>query len=469
MRTNSGSQSNNQLDLVTPVAELLQDLVKFLFKGLVMLIRFIYEKHFLKNPPLRKIEGQALFCKKKTDNPQALGIDCSNRSEVLLKDINFKKHTFIVGASGFGKTNLLSLFQEESLARNRPIIFFDPKGDREAMETFKNLCEKNGKVCHIFSEWYGESIKLNPVLEGTVNQVADRIMRAFVWSEQYYKDYSYRLLLKVLNDLRGENEEFSLKKIYDVLIDRYDSKEATGLIVKLESIIKSDFGHLLEGTKKDFTLSKIRDSKTCLYIGLSTQGYAETAMSIGKLFLEELLFNSYSTLKLESSEETGINNPIAVYFDEFGAVVTPQFVELLNKCRGAGIELTMAIQTNADIDRLNLSLTKQIIENCGNIFVMKQRLDEAASFFSNAIGTIIEKKKTFALDGDDYSGRGTEREANAYIVHANIIKNLKTGQGVFLRHDPSQVQLINFRLRHKEEVTKETENQVKAINTKGAF
>jgi type IV secretory pathway VirB4 component len=42
-----------------------------------------------------------------------------------LSEINFKNHTFIAGASGFGKTNLISILQEHSLRKNKPIIFID--------------------------------------------------------------------------------------------------------------------------------------------------------------------------------------------------------------------------------------------------------------------------------------------------------------------------------------------------------
>ncbi len=93
------------------------------------------------------------------------------------------------------------------------------------------------------------------------------------------------------------------------------------------------------------TFSQIRKERACLYIGLSTQGYGEMAVGIGKLFLNELFYNSYCSLIDKNSKANALSNPISVYFDEFGAVVTPEFIELQNKCRGAGIELTMAVQT----------------------------------------------------------------------------------------------------------------------------
>lgn len=58
------------------------------------------------------------------------------------------------------------------------------------------------------------------------------------------------------------------------------------------------------------------------------------------------------------------------------------------------MELTVAVQTASDIDRVNPDLTKQVIENAGNMFILKQRLDESASLFADSIGTIMSKKET---------------------------------------------------------------------------
>ncbi len=469
MRTNSKYQTNNGPDIVTPLAELLDFLIKVTAKGLEMLFKFIYRKYIQKNPPLEKIKRESLLCKKKTLNPEALGVDCSNKKELLLKDINFKRHSLIIGASGFGKTNLLSLIQEHCIKTGKPILFWDPKGDFEAQTTFKNLCDKHGRTCYIFSESNPDSVSLNPILEGTVNQVADRIMRSFDWSEQFYKDCAYRILVKVLRELERGNSEFTLKNIHFLLVSKYDTSENSGLITKIELILESDFGRLLNAGKEGLTLSKIRDQKACLYIGLSTQAYGETAVSIGKLFLEELLYNSYMTLRDQESLTKGLKNPISANFDEFGALVTTQFIELQNKCRGAGIELIMAVQSASDIDRVNPDLTKQIIENSGNIFVMKQRLDEGASLFANSIGTILEEKRTYATEDEENSGRGTVRETNALVVHPDLIKNLRVGQCVLLRHDPTKVNLLNLRERIKEDVNEKVKKELPKKESNGAL
>ncbi len=449
----NNKKQSPQLDIFSPIYEIFHELCLLIAELGKEFIKWVFKKMFSKNLVLEKIDRKALNVKKTTDLEDSLGIDTKNRKDFLLDEIDFRRHSFIVGASGFGKTNLMSILQEHTLRKNKPIIFFDPKGDMEALNTFKEICERYKKPCYIFSEHYHDSISLNPVLEGTVNQVTDRIMRAFEWSEPYYRDASRRSLTKSLKILEASDQAFTLQAIFEEL-EKMESKENIGLIAKIEAILESDFGKILNSDNEGLTLSKVREERACLYIGLSTQGYGETAMAVGKLFLGELLYNSYKTLSDEKDPRAGLKNPISVYFDEFGSLVTPEFIELQNKCRGAGIELTLAVQTASDIDRINSDLTKQIVENSGNLFILKQRLDESASFFANAIGTILSKKETLMMEDGELQNRGSIREVNELLVHPDIIKNLTIGQAVLLRQGPTRLNLINVRNRSMDDLKK---------------
>ena len=449
----NNKKQSQQLDLFSPIYEIFHELCMLIAEFGKEVFKWGFRKAFNKEPHLQKIERSASNVKKTTDFEDSLGIDTKTRKDFLLDDIDFRRHSFIVGASGFGKTNLISILQEHSLVKNKPIIFFDPKGDMKALNTFKDICKKYDKPCYIFSEHYQYSISLNPVIEGTVNQVTDRIMRAFEWSEPYYRDASRRSLNKALKILEFDSRPFTLQGIFEEL-EKMETKENIGLIAKIEAILESDFGKILNSENEGLTLSKVREERACLYIGLSTQGYGETATAIGKLFLGELLYNSYTSLTNGKDPEAGLKNPISVYFDEFGSLVTHDFIELQNKCRGAGIELTLAVQTASDIDRVSPDLTKQVIENAGNMFVLKQRIDSSASLFSDAIGTILSKKETYVVEDGNLANRGTIREVNELLVHPDIIKDLRIGQCILLRQGPTRLNLINLRNREMDQINK---------------
>lgn len=451
---------NNDLDLVTPIVDIIHDLCVFVGKIIFDLAKYLLKKYVFKNNQLEKIEYKRLAIKKTTDDPTTIGIDTKTKRPLFLKEVDFRRHSFIVGATGFGKTNLISILQEHSLRSKRPIIFFDPKGDMRALLEFKKLCESNGRSCFVFSERHPESIRLNPFKSGTISQVSDRIMTAFDWTEEHYTMSCHRSLDAVLAKIQKDGKIFNLKRIYDYLLE-IETKENTGIIGRLENILKSDFGKLLSHDD-GLTFDEIRQQHVCLYIGLSTQGYGRTAIAVGRFFLGELLFNSYDNLGLIDNPEAGLANPISVFFDEFGSLVTPEFIELQNKCRGAGIELTMAVQTPSDIDRVNPDLTKQVVENSGNLFILKQRLDSSASFFSENIGTITAKKQTHMMEDGEAQSRGSIREVNELIVHPDIIKNLRIGQCILLQQVPvGKINLINIRDR-KIEVIQNINKEFKA-------
>jgi conjugal transfer pilus assembly protein TraD len=442
-------------DFIGPLVEIIHELAVEVFKGLLELVKFLYGKWNKDYYEIKKIEEKHLKSKKKVVDKKALGFSANQRKALNLSDIDFSKHSFIVGAAGFGKTNLISILQEHSLQSDRPIIFIDPKGDLEALETFRAISEQYKRKCYIFSEHHKDSIKLNPLRDGSVNHVVDRIISAFDWTEPFYKNVSADALSKALKHLQEKRKPFSLASICQVLDESYNNDNTLGLRVMLNQLNDSDFGKILVEDETTKTFIEIREEKACLYVGLSTQGYGETAQALGKLFLGELLYGSYLRLTKSVNSHKSMTESISVFFDEFGAIVTPRFIELQNKCRGAGIQLFMAVQTASDIDKIDPTLTEQIIENSSNLFILKQRLDTGASLFSKAIGTKITKKYTDQVENGEKSGVGTVREVNELLVHPDIIKNLRVGQCILLRHNPTKLDLINIRDRRMEIVPKE--------------
>ena len=443
------------LDFVTPIVELLHEFGVMAVKGLINLVKYLYKKWNKDLYEIHKIEEKHLRKRKHAKSESSLGFSTNENKELNLDEIDFSKHSFIVGAAGFGKTNLISILQEHSLQTKKPIIFIDPKGDLEALETFKAICKKYDRECYIFSEHYKNSIKLNPLRDGSVSQVADRIMCALDWSEPFYKNMSAEALTKTLKHLQQSKKPFSLSNICEVLEASHNNDNTLGLRAMLNQINDSDFGKILTDDEDAKTFLDIRQESSCLYIGLSTQGYGEISYALGKFFLGELLYGSYLKLTQEANSHKSMKESISVFFDEFGAIATPRFIELQNKCRGAGIQLFMAVQTASDIDKIDPKLTEQIIENSSNLFILKQRLDVGASLFANAIGTKISKKYTSQTENGEVGVMGTEREVNELLVHPDIIKNLRVGQCILLRHNPTKLDLINIRDRRMEIVSKD--------------
>ena len=147
-------------------------------------------------------------------------------------------------------------------------------------------------------------------------------------------------------------------------------------------------------------------------------------------------------------------NPLGLYIDELSAVITDEFIEILNKCRGAKVEITSAFQTSSDINKISPELCQQVFENSLNWYVMKQRMQDAAELISTSIGTIESIKKTVRVEDDQEQSMGSQRNVEELLVHPNIIKNLDVGQCILFRQQPTRIDLMNVKYIDQDTIDK---------------
>lgn len=136
--------------------------------------------------------------------------DYKERLTLDSQELNY--HMFAVGGTGTGKTTLLAAVMEGALRNNKPIIFVDGKGEKKAMDEFKEFCEAYGKKVYIFSEY--EDYSYNPLKHGTVTEIRDKIMNLFEWSEPYYKNFSSRYLQLVVKLIEEAELPRTLESVY---------------------------------------------------------------------------------------------------------------------------------------------------------------------------------------------------------------------------------------------------------------
>ena len=69
--------------------------------------------------------------------------------------------------------------------------------------------------------------------------------------------------------------------------------------------------------------------------------------------------------------------PITVLIDEFGDVVYPEFINALNKARGANVRFILAMQSRADAEaELGDAHARRIFENLGITCVFRRRSED---------------------------------------------------------------------------------------------
>lgn len=439
--------------LITTFTECIQTVIEKGAKSLPVLVKNIRKMDFTPSMENFKVNLKMLSSEKKTLDEAHLGWSINADRPYPLSYFDPGKNTFIIGASGWGKTNLINILQENCLKRDQGLVFLDPKGSLEAINTFKRLCRYYKREYRIFSEYDHEASRFNPIADMTNSQRLSTIMRSFDWGKtpnQYYYNESQKALMTVLNELSKSNQEFDLHDVFGKLSAEHDKEETSGLLAQFKILLESDFGKLFrKGTEgqPSMTLRKAWDQKICIYVGCSTQGYSTLARTVGKFFVSEAMNLSYWIGITHDDSHKAMEKSFGLFIDEAGSVIFSDVLDLANKCRASGINLYFAMQSYSDSEMIGGSevLMKQFFESFSNWFIQKQTNAENAEKLASACGTFLTEKTTNATDDGIESGRGTLREANEYLCHPDILKGMNVGQTILLEHGPKSLHLINIR------------------------
>jgi len=470
----SSKSANPAGDIFTPLIEATAELFQMLItKGSQQLPNLLKGAGHLGmglKPNYMRIDTSMLDCERQTIDEAHLGWAINLERPYPLQYFDPSKNTFIIGASGWGKSNLINILQENCLQKKQALIYIDPKGSKEAIKNFKKLCRHYGRKYYIFSEFDKEAKSFNPIADMTNSQRISMIMRSFDWGKkpnQYYLNESQKALEEVLTSLSAKKEDFDLHDVYAKLKLEHNKEETSGLLTQLQLLLNSDFGKLfrksLANGKPAMTLKRAWEEKTCIYIGCSTQGYATLAKTVGKLFVSEAMNLSYWIGKTFEDSHEAQKRPIGLFIDEAGSVLFPDFLDLVNKCRSSGINVYTAVQSYSDVEMIGHSevLMKQLFESYSNWFIQRQTHTENAEKLASACGTYLAEKTTIATEDGSESGRGTIRTGHEYLCHPDILKNINIGQSVLLEHGKKCLVVLNIRDARNSKALKEISDEQK--------
>jgi hypothetical protein len=137
----------------------------------------------------------------------------------------------------------------------------------------------------------------------------------------------------------------------------------------------------------------------------------------------------------------------SVVIDEFAAFAMPSFIDLLNKARSAAIGITISHQSmRGDLEDCRPGYSKQVADNTNVKICLRQQSD--AESFADMCGTLQVAKRTEqtqkSLGSDKLTGDGTERDADEYRVHPNIIRELPRGMAIVKVDQPWLVDLVRL-------------------------
>lgn len=393
-----------------------------------------------------------------------------------LSEAQLSHHVYVVGASGYGKTVLLSHILKHKIETGSGLLYIDLKGDRETIEKIQRMAKESNREADVqmFSISDPEhSSKYNIILQGSATGLRDRIMMSLTWTEEYYKNQAGSFLLKTLTGfcwlrdnasegfdigkvLRCAEDPSELEKAFlrirkakaperieklmlsavEFLGDRENYKSLQGLRAQLESLVHSEFGPLLVDPE-GIELFKAVQLRKVVMIFLDTRRFGETARSLGRFILQDLKATS---ARIDAEIAVGSRHPFAVVIDEFADLAQEDFIGFLDRARSSRMQIVVAHQEVCDLSRISEEFAGRLIGNTSTMYAFLQKRPESAELIAGIAGTRTVVKETKQVDSwfgfNVFGGKKSLRETEEYVIHPNFIKSLSVGECVVVKKYP---------------------------------
>ena len=372
------------------------------------------------------------------------------------------KHIFICGTTGSGKTVALSNYMRNCMKKDFPMLIIDGKGDTGKGSILDILTQLNK---HYRKKIYCINLT-NPSLSDTYNPfyntsptvAKDMLVNMTDWSEEHYKVNAERYLQRLIllmnkaeiplsfqsivkfmeldnftllsTQLVKEKQISKERHLENLEIAKTSGKVAENSIARFSTIAESELGEIFSDTVIDIATA-LKEKAIIIFI-LNPLIYPELSPAFGRLVLIDS--------KKAISQRFNSRNRTFFLFDEINVYASKTLIDLVNKSRSANVTCVLATQSLSDLASAeDEDFTQQIIENCNNYLVLRQNSAVNSENWANILGTRQTMEVTYQLQqkGLDTTQTdfGSARRVREYLYHPDEIKQLQTGNGIFLSRD----------------------------------
>ena len=246
---------------------------------------------------------------------------------------------------------------------------------------------------------------------------------------------------------RHMNEMSEERTLFERLFVRYEHKDnpfhlyatSEALQMNINMLLDSELGRLFkkDEAKEELDLNEVTKNREIVYISLNGLIYGEFIRTLAQLIIGDI---NHLLSELYEKRET---RPFLAMFDEPASYLNDQFIDMVNKGRGAGLFAIYSPQTLADIDKLDEKLKEQLIGNANTFWIGKTNSPTEIEYWANIMGTysdvevtsMVEQEGGFSDVGkqDWVAERGTKRNVHAFKFNPDRIRELRVGEFVLYR------------------------------------
>lgn len=353
---------------------------------------------------------------------------------LYLNEETLRLHTMILGATGSGKTVLLSTIVNQAIMQGWGLALADMKFDaglfnsayatayhcgREKDFRFINPTAIDagvGLLGGIGSNSYNPLMSIDSAitLTAALNQAASKGEKG---GEAFWQDVKEEILDTLVRAFLSTGKPFSFKDMWIALeakealiklmaecqdpeaivvlrdwLSKLESKDTKvqgmhtqyiqGAKMFFRTFGTGTLGSLLNTYQPDVSLKQAYNTNQIVWVVLPSLLIANTASSVGNLILSDLRYLS----GLIQSTTTN-RKPFLVVVDEFENFAFPGVTDIFDKGRAAGIMMVIAFQSPKQIDKEAGKETRDIISSCTRTkIVLAQEDIEVATPIAELMG-----------------------------------------------------------------------------------
>ncbi len=315
-----------------------------------------------------------------------------------MKRVDRRRHVYVIGKSGVGKSKLLELFLRQDIANGYGLCLMDPHGDViDAMIDFvpENRIEDvviidPSDITHPVS--FNPLSNVDPTFKHQLTQGLIEVMEKQFganWTprlEHVFRftclallDYPHATMRGMISMLTDRNyrqkvieyiEDDMVKRFWAIEFadwsEKFDTDAIIPLVNKLGQFLSDPLLRNIFGQKENkVSLEKLMNEKKIVFINLSKGRLGEENSSfLGSMFITKLKQAGMSRASIPERDR----HDFYLYVDEFHNLVTETFENILSEARKYGMCLTVAHQY---VSQLIPRVQAAVLGNTGTIVIFR--------------------------------------------------------------------------------------------------
>lgn len=311
-----------------------------------------------------------------------------------IKDIDRRKHVYIMGKTGAGKSTLIANMAIDDIRKGRGIGIIDPHGDLcetildyipkrrlndvvylepfDTERTFAlNVLEIKNKqhkdliasgIVSIFSKIYADSWgpRLEYILRNTIFSLLEIPDTTLIDALRILSDKQYRD--RVVPQIQDPVIRAFWQQEFDKMTDKLRVEAISPIQNKVGQFVSSKMiRNIIGSPKSSIDLEDIMNSGKILLLNLSQGKLGEdNAALLGAMIITQIQLSAMNRAFQKEEDR----KDFFLYVDEFQNFATSSFIKILSEARKYRLAITLA---NQYIDQLDITIQKSIFGNAGTL------------------------------------------------------------------------------------------------------